>query len=1255
MNLSSLTEILRRGNADARAGALTALRLPEVLQLEGPLLAIAVVDSSAQVRAVVKTLLTERPQERRDALPLPTGHLSQERQRALVHEHAGQPGFVETLLVYERGRDLLSDLSLEVHAVDDLLLELAERAVPEVLEEMLALPLDLRGRAVNLLDRIDRFSDPARKVVLDALVRGALLGGRITDGAQLARARAAVSLWVDGLLQAPAGAPTFAEFLEAGGSLGRSVVTRAVEAPPAPATIEALSGLTRCLYLLLGPPSRETLLDRTPFAGDLTDPLAELRVAAWRLLLENELASPDEILEAAAKEQAPGAIVELLRSLGAAPLPPRLTGPVCAFLDDPRASVRGSVSGLLASNPLSAALASASIDPRASDAPLAILAAQPPALASPALVAYLEVERTPSQAVLAFDTLSVPPAPSWDGWQGWLTHPHAGVRHAAAKALLRLPASDAPAVAAFLPDLLADSPLQALRVIERFALPDTEREIAGVLFDEAVDEATARLAIQLMAGRGDWTAWVVLWRFVVGDVKPRRRYGNRSTRRAALDLLVTFPQEAGWTYAQTPPLPEGIELPPWLELRGRQSFPSSGALHQLLDDRDGSQAALALRYLGRRWGHPADDPSYVLERRVEDITRVVLGSLLVGERYRRFSAFLTRLLRRVVPRSWCAPPHPHRGRRGREQLAAAAIEYALRRGSRALSPYHAHLLLEHASEAVRGAAVRLYVSLVQTPLRDLAAHANAAVAEEAIRAAHPDQVEALVLERLTQVLRAQRATQLEGTIAWIEQRPSAAYVPLLEQLLARRGRGARRELVVRGLRAIHATAAGRAPVHATLRQELSETAVRFEGGRLRGALDLIEPFDAWDLVPCLLPALAWAGETTRRRLQETIRAYLERGLPLAAGDFAALLQHHLSEVQVFALSTLRKTKPARLWELLRPHGPGVRQRSTDFSKLFLGACEEHYEASMGLTLERLLLHPNGEVARRALKLLNRRERELCSVTLFERLDDPELRQPITTTFSTWSRRFVDPSLADQPELLEDERRQIRALITLLVEAPRARVLQALPEAKQSPVVFVRAAALFGIGRCVIDEERAWVAEMLDVPDPVLQRAAAAAAGWLGPDEALDRILRRRATAKEAELRATARQALVRRSDDATELEGLLTDSNPEVVLAVLDACRRRPEALGMVTLEARLGDRDPRVREALLHALALKTQGNALALRGPLRDAIADVRLAALEVVKSWNVTDVVRHEVGECVADASIHVSGAALDLLAAQEAVHA
>ena len=99
-----LTLALRGQNAENRANVVRALTPAEVVEVDATLLAAVLVESSGVVRGVINERLAERPAEARAALSLPEGHIDLEGQQRLANRWASQPGFVEGLLAYHRGR-----------------------------------------------------------------------------------------------------------------------------------------------------------------------------------------------------------------------------------------------------------------------------------------------------------------------------------------------------------------------------------------------------------------------------------------------------------------------------------------------------------------------------------------------------------------------------------------------------------------------------------------------------------------------------------------------------------------------------------------------------------------------------------------------------------------------------------------------------------------------------------------------------------------------------------------------------------------------------------------------------------------------------------------------------------------------------------------------------------------------------------------------------------------------------------------------
>jgi hypothetical protein len=1204
MRLDAFRRSQANENPVARAAAIDALQRDEAERLEPALFAVWLTDSSYEVRRAVESALHRRGEDARKERPIPDDTTKD----ALAVELAEEEGFIALLAGSERGRDVLQHLPLERVPLEDLLLEEALRSEAPVLAAILALPLDVSGRSASLLARTRELDRPRRDALVGALVNAALQSAGVTDGKERDRTRAAFVLWFEGLLEAPEAA-TFETFVAAGAKVQTGVVALAAETPAA-SSMTALADLARTVYLALA--QKDPILDRGALEADLASTHAELRAVAWRLLARDGLVTPGELLAAAAREE-PGVAVELLGSLPAAggaggrdaphaALPPAFAPELMGFLGSKRATVRRAAAKVLRENPVIAALASATLDPRAESAPLEVLAAQPALLGVPALVAYLEVDRPPAKLAAALARLARAPSLTWPRWPALLEHRSRRVRRAAQAALERLPLADGPAVASRIIQILGDDPYAGLRLIEKFSLQGQEDAVTRVLLDEAVSDETAETAVRILGRAGAWTA---LWRFVVGEKK--KRYGSRGARRRALEALLALrpqPLEAKLFGQEEPRVPYSrAEVP---------------ALRALLEDQDPNQGALALLYVSEH-GVPRE-----LELELGRFAARAFDMGVRSKSDRRRRACWTRLLRklfRIRPQ----------GRTGAAVKLLPSILEAARR-FRDISIAWTELL-HHPSLEVRRSAVRLLMIKRSASLAELLPKLEAETALEAVRVAHPDEVEALVLDQLALALRGGRA-ELAPVVAWIEARPNARYVPLLVQLLRdpiRKGAASEALFALMG-------AGHRALVLAAIR-----TTPRTEE-ELAAALALIERLDAPELVPDLLPSLSWASEAARQKLVELARRAREKKIDLKTHALAPLLEHQVLDVRLLALSFLRATGAPGLWETVRVHAP--RTASTDFAKAFLGVLEDQYEDEMGLAIEGLLGHGNGEVARRALKLLSRREREIATLALLEHLEDEELRQPVLTAFATWATRFLGKGLS--PELLEDARREVRAKIMALATGTRATVLETL--ARPSTVSFVRAAALFAIGRQGLDERRGDVRAALAQNDPVIQRCAAFAAASLGGDDEMDGLLRRLAAAREPEVRATARQALVKRLDPAKsrpELESILSDPAPEVRLAVVQACVERPAVLGAISLEAWIGDESPAVRLLVLKGLAKGPKKPASVLRPALGDTHPEMRQAALEVVLAWGALDEVKREVGDLLADPSIHVSGAALDVL--------
>lgn len=1270
MRLDALREVVRTAGAEARANAVASLAGEDAVRLYPALVALLLVEPSLRVRGAIEEALRRRPPADEAERPAPPATLSERERSALAAALAHERAFLELMLASPRGRDLLLTIPLAEVPLDDHLVALCLVTDARVVNDVLALPFEAAGRSATLIAAFDALEPDAREAVLGALVWNALHAARTMAAAEVTRARAAVALWVQGLLEARAQdapateLPDFAAFVAAGGSLGRGPVTATHELPGAE-TVAALGELARALKLTLDP-ADAARRDPTALLALAVSPYAELRALGWRLLLRDGHATPAEALEALQGETAPGVIVEVLRALPAG-LSPGLGPRVCALLGHRLASVRRAAVDVLAQNPLLAALAATALDPRAADAPFEVFAALPEGPRAGALSAWLETPRAPEATVRALGLLT-PAAPStWPAWPTLLRHEGPRVRAAARAALVRLPVAEGEAALRLLEASAAqaEDPLAWARALERFAPvgPGSTRtaQLVLLLLDELVHDAVAEVAVRALARRADSTARAALWTFVVGSApagaRPRR-FGSRAARERALEALLALPAS---TDSQAPAVDPTVasvapDLAPTLAL-AHHLQPAAFAL-RLLDDRDPWQVRLGLRLVEERGA--SDEVRAAISTRL----RAALGRARESRRWRGLRVGWARLLRSLVARGWVGPG----GVRGARRLLPALLDAGARHGHTGLWADDVRPLLADADAALRGAAARLYVTLPGAlPLRELTRVAGPEVVREALRVGHPLQVEVVVLEQLA---RGRAGDAPLGDVgAWIAARPRPRFVAPVARFL---DDPAARAGAVEALAALHRTPDARVAVEAVARDEVTRAVASRDDDALVAAVGLVRRLALWELVPPLLPGVAWAREGARAEVVAALREAKEHGLVPAKDELAPLLRHGLWEVRTLALSLLRAGGPDGLWDAVRPAGPTPgRTLPTDFAKPFLGACEDAWEEGMGLAVEALLAHSSGEVARRALKLLSRREREVSTLALLERVEDPELRQPVLTAFSTWAARYLAPAPAgtSEParrELLEATRRDLRATLEALATAPRARVAPLLDAALTSAVPSERAAALFAIGRLGLVERQADLRGALASGDPVLARCAAWACGALagapglegadvdslaGPLEALLR-------AREPEVRASARRALVRRLPATTPgpLEAALTDPDPEVRLAVLDAVVDRPDALAALTLEARLGDPDPRVRERVLAALARRASApgaaegkrlQAHALRGPLGDPQPEVRLAALDAVRAAGLADALAQEVGDALADPSIHVSGAAIDAL--------
>lgn len=1254
---------LGRSNAKERSLLFEGLDPAQSRRLEGVLLAAYLVDTSSQVRQVVEERLAARGSRAQAARPHP-GYLDGDAQRAQVATWAADPEVAPELLAglasYERGRDLLTTLSLDAPleadgaSVEEHLLALAGDAPAELLTPLLALPFDLSGRLRALLEGLRERDSASRSALLRALAESALNDAGVVTNSEQSAGSEAFDLWGQGLLalegEAGLSAPEFGAFVREGASFGQGVVTRQA-AELEPATIAALEAPARALYLHFGPPAREVTLSAEAFAADLAHPSAEVRRAAWALSIRDELRSSRELLEAvlAAAEREPGLAVELVQLLPAQSLGRGPVRSLVGLLEHPRRALRAAVAKLLASDPRAATLAAGCLDPRAPSAPLAILAAQPPALASVSLRGYLEAERTPAQAARAFQALQSPPGATWEAWPRWLRHEALATRRAAREALLRLPPGEGAALAPLLGDdypTLRDDAALVVACAWRFELPGKHEAATRLLLGPSVHDDDARRAIGLLLRYDDAQAWSLAWRFVVGS----EGGGTRAARRAALEALLG---------ARAPAKGESEISAPWAPADASPKALVGHALDALLASRDPSRVQLALSWFA---AGGSQGPSPALRERLEDLLWGALGLALWSRRRRAWSVWWRRTLRGFLPRTWIRPPGQQRGRAARAALLAELLDHHTRLGVRAVYPALLEPLLS-AAYPVGAAAARATVSALDTPLPLLLQDSRPGIADEAIRVGHPDAVQLAIASELRAGLR-ERGGDPSRALRWARLRPDLSQVEVLGGALARASESQRGQILDL-LVELHGLPQGSRRVRAVLERERAAADAERSEPRLRSVVLAAARVQAWGLVERALPALAWSGQETRKVLREALREATERGHALSAGALQPLLIHPLAEVRTLAISLLRKSGVARPWPLVRPTGPGVRLPGTEAAKRFLGLCEDGYESSMLLSVERLLEHPSGEVARRALKLLNRQRQELATPVLLGHLADPELRQQILTTFSTWAREALLAQAGEGgalseggAEQLEDARRGLRTRLAQLVEGPRARVLELLPEVRASELPGEREAGLLAVGRLALEEERGWVLEVLAGDDPTLQRAACLAAASLAPTEGdaapegdaqtLEELLRTCASAREAGLRAAARAALMALLPlEAEAIDPWIVDDEPEVTLATLEACRQRAGLLELLDLAPLLADRDPRVRGALLRALSESPPGEPAVLSAALRDPVPEVRLEAVGVVAAWSCADDLGGPLGDLLSDPSVHVSAAALDLV--------
>ncbi|MEZ6188603.1 MAG: hypothetical protein R3F62_26820 [Planctomycetota bacterium] len=604
----------------------------------------------------------------------------------------------------------------------------------------------------------------------------------------------------------------------------------------------------------------------------------------------------------------------------------------------------------------------------------------------------------------------------------------------------------------------------------------------------------------------------------------------------------------------------------------------------------------------------------------------------LGRGARRWRAFWAwGCLRWVLPRRWVAPTGRFRGGAALALLAAQLFDLARVRGLRLAWAEDLRPLRARAGR-LGVAARQLYVAQSDAPLERLLADAD--YAEEAVRTGHPDQVEARVLAAFRD--------DVPTALRWARLRPRAAYAPALLAPLRRGAAGADEVLLALAQHGARPAAHG-------LVAELLATALEGRDARaLDRALSLIEALGAPDLLPQALPALAWASEGPRRRLVAALKAAVAAGGDdLDPRGLEVALRHPVQEVRALGVG-LARALPERVdaFALVRGVGPGGAALPTEVAKPWVGLLEDRYRLDMGLALELLLEHPSGEVARRALKLINRREQTVASATLLARVSDPELRAPIQATFSRWAAASFDAATRAEPELLEEARRVLRAQLLVLAEGrPQP---DAVEEALGSEVALLRVAGFAAVGRLGLEDLASRIEAGLADPDLAVVRAAAEAATELPPQAAWRPRLEALAGHALAEVRLAARAALLAHLGETHETVGqrdaLLSDRSPEVRLLLL----RRGRNTGDLFLSARLGDPDPRVRVAVLELLIHGPPGEARTLRGVLRDPVPEVRAAALAVVAAWGDPQAVQAELAERLADPALGVQAAALELVA-------
>ncbi|MBX3469821.1 MAG: hypothetical protein KF878_23345 [Planctomycetes bacterium] len=375
MRLDALREVVRGGGAEQRTQAVASLSGEDAARLQPALMAMLLVEPSLRVRGAAEAALRRRPPVDAAERPAPPSNLSERERAALTAALCHERAFLEVMLATPRGRDLLLEVPLTEAPLDDDLVRLCLEADARVVADALALPIDASGRAPTLLAAFDRLAADAREAALGALVWNALHATRTVAAEEVARARAAVALWVQGLLAPDDGERPSLEAFVAGGA--------------------ALSAARPCSRPGRRPRDALAALADRPLPAAGGDPAArdeavlraaakvrQLRALGWRLLTCRAATRPGGALATLGLTNPPGVVVEVLRALPRGGLSPEVGPQVRALLDHRAASVRRAVVEVLADDPLLAALAAAGARPagRRRAAPLDVFAALPAAL-----------------------------------------------------------------------------------------------------------------------------------------------------------------------------------------------------------------------------------------------------------------------------------------------------------------------------------------------------------------------------------------------------------------------------------------------------------------------------------------------------------------------------------------------------------------------------------------------------------------------------------------------------------------------------------------------------------------------------------------------------------------------------------------------------------------------------------------------------------------------------------------------------------